>query len=184
MKTYLLLGSGSNHTKCVRFEGSDEVGPGSPESDFSGGRLVTLDIDPRLNPDVCHDLDVLPYPFGDDIFDEVHAYEVLEHTGRQGDGKFFFDQFSEFWRILKPGGYMILSVPLWDTEMAWGVPDHKRVFTPNLFGFLEPEYYDNLGKPGYADYRHWLGETHFKCISYKEDKMSLFVILRAVKDGD
>ena len=29
-------------------------------------------------------------PFGDDAFDEIHAYEVLEHTGRQGDWRFFF----------------------------------------------------------------------------------------------
>ena len=180
MKSYLLIGCGSNRDKLISFEGSDEVGPGSPEKTFDG-RLVTLDIDENLGPDICHDLDILPYPLGDDVFDEIHAYEVLEHCGRQGDAKFFFDQFSEFWRILKPGGYMMISVPLWDTEMAWGVPDHKRVFPPNLFGFLDREYYDNLGKPGFADYRHLLGKTNFIPLTCKEAEMSLYVVLRAIK---
>jgi SAM-dependent methyltransferase len=181
MKRYLLLGSGSNYGKRVRFSPSDEVGPGSPEADFSGGELVTLDIDPDLKPDVAWDLDVMPYPFADNEFDEIHAYEVLEHCGTQGDGKFFFAQFAEFWRILKPGGYMCISVPMWDGEMAWGVPDHKRVFTPGIFGFLDPKYYENLGKPGFADYRKWLGSTNFNPLGKEEAMESLFVILRAIK---
>ena len=179
---YLLLGSGNEFGKRINFpklEGDD--GRGSPEEDFSSGTLVKSDIDPDVNPDVVWDLDQLPYPWADNEFDEIHAYEVLEHTGTQGDGKFFFAQFAELWRILKPNGYLMLSVPMWDSEVALGVPDHKRVLPRNIFGFLEPSYYDNLGKPGYADYRKWLGTTHFKVLSYKETDMSLYMVMQAIK---
>lgn len=171
---YLLLGSGSEHSRRVQHSG---------KTDFSDGVLVKLDMDAGVNPDVVHNLDELPYPFTDNEFDEIHAYECLEHCGRQGDGEFFFAQFGEFWRMLKPDGIVAITVPLWDSEIAWGVPDHKRVFPPSLFGFLEPSYYDNLGKPGYADYRHWLGKTNFKVLHVQrlDAAMQLCVVLRAMK---
>ena len=87
----LLIGAGNNRDKKITFK--------DIPSEWSG-ELVTLDIDPECNPDIIHDLNDLPMPFDDDMFDEIHAYEVLEHTGRQGDWLFFFNQFSEFWRIL------------------------------------------------------------------------------------
>lgn len=173
---YLLIGSGNEHSRRIQT-------PENPSTDFSDGTLVKLDIDPRAKPDVVHDLNELPYPFADNEFDEIHAYECLEHCGTQGDGKFFFAQFGEFWRMLKPNGLMAISVPVWNSEVAWGVPDHKRVFPPCVFGFLDPAYYDNVGKPGYADYRDWLGPTHFKVQGMKQsdEAMQLFVLLKAVK---
>ena len=94
MKRELLLGCGNSREKQVKWTGSD--GP------FEN--VTTLDIDQGCEPDVVHDLNVMPLPFDDDSFDEIHAYECLEHTGKQGDWKFFFDQFSELHRLLKPGG--------------------------------------------------------------------------------
>ena len=76
---------------------------------------------------------------------------------------------------------MVISVPMWDHYMAWGVPDHRRCLPLNVFGFLEPSYYDNLGKPGYAAYRKWLGKTNFSVIHAQELPDTLYVVLRAVK---
>ena len=53
--------------------------------------LVTLDVNADHSPDVVHDLESVPLPFADETFDEIHAYEVLEHTGAQGD-HVFLDQ--------------------------------------------------------------------------------------------
>jgi hypothetical protein len=66
--TELLIGCGNDRKKKVRFS----------EVPDEWTNLTTLDIDPEAKPDVVHDLNVLPYPFEDNQFTEIHAYEVLE----------------------------------------------------------------------------------------------------------
>jgi SAM-dependent methyltransferase len=116
--------------------------------------VYTLDIDPSCNPDVVWNLDDLPLPFEDETFEEIHAYEVLEHCGKQGDWRFFFAQFAEFWRILKPGGMFYATTPCWDAVWAWGDPGHTRVFTPGTLNFLSQDAYNrDVGKTMMTDYR-------------------------------
>lgn len=115
--------------------------------------LVTVDIFPEHNPDVVHDLSQLPLPFKDDTFDEIHAYEVLEHLAPQGDYKHFFAEFNEYHRILKPGGFLMATVPWWQGRWAWGDPGHTRVIMPETLSFLRPEHYKQLGRTKSSDYR-------------------------------
>jgi len=117
--------------------------------------VYTLDIDPNTRPDIVWDLNDLPLPFDDETFEEIHAYEVLEHTGKQGDWQFFFKQFAEFWRILKPMGRFYATTPMWDSEWAWGDPGHVRVFTFGTLQFLrQAAYARDIGKTMMTDYRH------------------------------
>jgi len=51
------------------------------------------------------------YQIREDFFDEVHAYEVLEHLGRQGDYRSFFATFANIYRVLVPGGLLLATVP-------------------------------------------------------------------------
>ena len=90
MKKQLLIGCGHSREKRMIYEGHT---PGWDE-------LVALDINPECDPDIEWDLNEIPYPFDDNEFDEIHAYEVLEHLGAQGDFRFFFAQFEEMWRII------------------------------------------------------------------------------------
>jgi SAM-dependent methyltransferase len=120
--TELLIGCGNDRRKKITF----------PQTPSDWTQLVTLDIDASTKPDIVHDLNVLPYPFLDSTFDEIHAYEVLEHCGRQGDWKFFLDQFAELWRILKPGGFLVATCPMWDGPWAWGDPGHTRVISRTI----------------------------------------------------
>ncbi len=83
------MGCGSSTVKKISVQGHEE---------FS--HLTRLDNNPDHNPDVVWDLRVHPLSFEDNTFDEIHAYEVLEHLAQQGDYKFFFAEFSEYWRIL------------------------------------------------------------------------------------
>ena len=140
----LLLGAGNSREKRI----VHDLTPGREFED-----LVTLDLE---NADVIHDLDVLPYPFEDGEFDEIHAYEVLEHCGSQGDFRFFFEQFNEFHRILKPGGVFCGSVPDWRSIWAFGDPGHRRCLPPTVFNYLSESFYDQLGKTACADYRSWI----------------------------
>ena len=45
----------------------------------SFNNLIRLDNNSDHEPDVIHDLRVHPLPFPDETFDELHAYDVLEH---------------------------------------------------------------------------------------------------------
>lgn len=154
----LLIGAGNDwRKKCVLQD---------TPADWT--HLTTLDIDPSAKPHVVHDLNVLPLPFEDNQFDEVHAYEVLEHTGRQGDWRFFFDQFAEFYRILKPGGVFVATVPCWDSVWAWADPGHTRVIAPQTLIFLNREEYGQIGRTTMTDYRPWL-RCDFETISVSEN---------------
>jgi hypothetical protein len=141
----LLIGCGNSRERKVR-------GPNDPEGFVAP---VTLDIDPNSKADIEWDLERLPYSFAkDDSFDEIHAYDVLEHTGQQGDWRFFFAQFSEFWRILKPNGRLIGKSPALTSPWLWGDPGHKRVICRENLSFLIQTEYDQVGKTSLCDYRH------------------------------
>jgi SAM-dependent methyltransferase len=115
--------------------------------------LVTLDMNPDHKPDVVHDLTQLPYPFPDNHFDQMHFYDVLEHLGQQGDYKTFFAQFSEFWRILKPGGHLLAVSPGPSSPWAWGDPGHTRIMTQECLTFLHQPAYAQIGRTPMSDYR-------------------------------
>lgn len=151
-----------------------------------GGRkgwehLVTLDHNADHRPDVVHDLEVLPYPFEEDAFEEIHAYEVLEHLGRQGDWRAYFAQFSELWRILKPGGFLAGTCPSWRSMWAWGDPSHTRVITSGSLVFLDQDQYTRqVGKTPMSDFR-FVYKADFKAAWIQEDEEALKFVLQAVK---
>jgi SAM-dependent methyltransferase len=167
----LLLGCGRSRDKRLTFDGV--------EKEWSG--LVTLDNDPAVSPDVLHDLDVLPYPFDDNTFDEIHAYEVLEHCGKQGDWRGFFAQFSELHRILTPGGLLVASVPMWNSPWAWGDPGHTRVITQGSLAFLSQKVYaQEIGKTTLTDYRH-VYKADFDAVAFHDTEHTFGFILKAIK---
>jgi SAM-dependent methyltransferase len=169
--TELIIGCGAQKNK--KMMGSDDkktfVNP------------TTLDINPDHKPDIVHDLEVLPLPFDDDSFNEIHAYEVLEHTGAQGDYIFFFAQFSEFWRILKPNGHLCATVPAWNSLWAWGDPSHKRIINQGTLVFLsQQEYEKQIGKTAMSDFRY-LYKADFKTVFVKPMTENLYFMLKAIK---
>lgn len=174
IKRYLLLGAGHQRQKVLQ-------SPQTPEKDFSGGELITLDMDPAVSPAVVHDLDVLPYPFGDNEFDEIHAYEVMEHCGRQGDWRFFFAQFEEIYRILKPGGLFCATVPAWDSMWAWGDPGHTRIINDGSLVFLsQPQYAKQMGRTSMTDYRSYY-KADFSVTAAGTEKDTFAFVIEAVK---
>ena len=139
----LLLGCGSSRVKQLSYGGRAEW-----------SALTTLDHNADHAPDVVHDLESFPLPFADDTFDECHAYCVLEHLGRQGDWRFFFAQWSDFWRVLKPGGVFCGIVPHPSSPWAWGDPSHTRVIPPQSIAFLDQaQYTEQVGRTAMSDFR-------------------------------
>lgn len=165
----LLIGCGNRREK-VLFE------PGREK--FEG--LVTLDHSPDCRPDVVWDLEKLPLPFEDNRFNEIHAVEVLEHVGAQGDYRFFFDQWTDFWRILKPDGMFFGTVPKPTSVWAWGDPSHKRVIPKESFIFLDQTQYAQVGKTPMSDFRS-IYKADFQIVHLHEGPELLEFALKAIK---
>ena len=142
--------------------------------------LTTLDINPDHQPDVVWDLNDIPLPFEDNTFDEIHAYEVLEHIGRQGDYKFFFAQFTDFWRILKPNGYMFGSCPDLSSPWLWGDPSHTRVISKGSLTFLNQKAYTQVGNTSMSDFRY-LYQADLRLVFEETKDSSWFFALQAIK---
>jgi hypothetical protein len=170
----LLLGAGSSKDLRVMV---------SPESAVIPATITTLDIEARHKPDILWDLNVLPWPLEDESFNEVHAYEVLEHLGTQGDAVAFFAHFGEIYRILKPGGFLAGSCPRWDSLWAWGDPSHRRVINEGSFTFLDQtQYAAQVGKTAMTDFRSiWKGDFTVPVDGLHKTEDQLYFILNAHK---
>lgn len=164
----LLIGCGNSRIK--------KIAP--PGAVSWTGELITLDMNPDCGADVVHNLDVRPLPFKDEQFDELAAYDVLEHLGRQGDWRSFFEEFAEYWRILKPGGLFGIMSPIgndWHAD-----PGHTRFISEWWFRFLDQDWYADALARGMAvtDYR-WFWKRSFRAEHLQNiDGHHLAIILR------
>lgn len=84
-----------------------------------------------LDADFIADLDK-SWPFLDSSVGVLRAYHVLEHL----DNPIHF--FNEAYRVLAPGGFLLIEVPSVKGDGAFADPTHKKFF--NLLSF---EYYTN-----------------------------------------
>ncbi len=77
--------------------------------------------------DIIHDLNKYPYPFKDNIFDEILAEDVLEHLNE------IVAPLEELHRICKNNALIKIKVPIYPSEFMFENPTHKLVFTRNTF---------------------------------------------------
>lgn len=172
----LLIGCGHSREKRV-FTPDDPLGGTWKD-------LTTLDINPTCKPDVVFDLrrlGLMDLPFDSNHFDELHAYEILEHIGCQGEVEQFFAEFHEYWRVLKPGGYLCATVPDYKSLWAWGDPGHTRVINAGTLLFLSKKQYEQLGRTAMSDYRGLLYDMDFEVVRAKTHGELFVFVLRAIK---
>jgi len=92
---------------------------------------VTLDVNPAHSPDVLHDLNTLPLPFGDNRFKEIICHHILEHLGELPP------IMEELHRICDKDGSIYIEVPHHTSYLA-NTPEHKLRFNYFAFeGYLE-----------------------------------------------
>jgi len=158
-------------------------------------RLTTLDINPLVDPDLWCDLSETHWAAKErgsdqfcelksDFWDEIHAYEVLEHLGQQGDAFSFFAHFSEIYRLLKPGGHLCATVPSKRSGFFWGDPSHRRAILEESLIFLDQGEYirqcDSDSPTGMSDFRG-IYKGDFKLVDRNDNGATFFFILQAVK---
>jgi SAM-dependent methyltransferase len=78
--------------------------------------------------DITHDLNVYPWPV-DSRFLVVLANHYLEHADS------VVDTMNEVWRVLLPGGRVVIQVPYFRNIDAYGDPTHKTFFTSRSLNF-------------------------------------------------
>lgn len=167
----LLLGCGSNSQKKLGVDGARI---------WNG--LVRVDFNSDHSPDVVHDLTRLPLPFDDGTFDEVHAYDVMEHLGQQGDWRFFFAQWQDIWRILKPDGRFFGISPHWSSPWAWMDPGHTRAMGPEMLTFLCQPQYAQVGHTPMTDYRFcYSADFEIEMAHVDQTSRQFSWVLRAIK---
>lgn len=83
---------------------------------------VNLDISADVGADVVHDLNCIPWPFEPGSFDEVHAYDVLEHVN---DVPKILE---EIHRLCRPGGALLATVPHFSSANAFTDVTHRHWF--------------------------------------------------------
>lgn len=195
----LLLGCGARLEKerslptAMEIRANHEYVHGAPRN-LSWQGLVTLDINIDHKPHIFFNLERIdgqacnriPDPSGvgkcpPNYFDEVHAYEVLEHIGRQGDHWKFFAQFEEFHRIMKPDALLFATCPSWSSLWAWGDPSHTRIINSGTLAFLsQAQYREQVGRTAMTDFRYCY-KADFEPVFVVDDGETFRFVLRALK---
>ena len=195
---YLLVGCGESRARLIDPQPYLARGVYQARKGFEDGELYTLDLEEAFEPDLICDLE-RRCPSGrwlirdwrhraselvmeveelkDDSFDEIHAYEVLEHLGRQGDVGSFFLSFFPFWLALKPNGLLCGTCPSLSSPWLWGDPGHRRAITQGSLPFLDRTFYPG---PPSSDYRR-VNPCDFRTRWVHDDGSRLCFVLEAVK---
>jgi hypothetical protein len=77
------------------------------DNQFQYGKVISLDVFPKFNPDILYDLNNTPLPFCDNHFDIVLLLDVIEHLPKENGIKLL----AEAKRICK--GKLFIFTPLW-----------------------------------------------------------------------
>jgi len=117
---------------------------------------VNIDWQSSVNPDVQHDLNIVPYPFPDSYFDLIEADHVLEHLDKP------FLIMKELHRLMKPGGKLVIRVPHFSRGFTHA--EHCHGFDVTFPYYFNPKF----TKSGYFGVEfevtfielHWLAFFH------------------------
>ncbi|WOD39248.1 class I SAM-dependent methyltransferase [Nodosilinea sp. E11] len=115
----------------ISFESILEVGGGQGGLTallYPNANITNLDLDPKFAQAACNQApnvkfvcgDATQLPFADESFDAVTMFDVLEHIPNDGEA------IAEAFRVLKPGGYLLVSTP---DQSTWRFP-YYSIFKP------------------------------------------------------
>ena len=95
---------------------------------------VNVDISPDVGADVVHDLAAVPWPFPSDAFNEVHAFDVIEHLDD------IPRVMEELHRVCKKGALVHITVPHFSSGNAFTDPTHRHQFSYFSFDYFGNEH--------------------------------------------
>jgi hypothetical protein len=92
---------------------------------------INVDRTSLTNPDVVHDLDLRPWPFADNHFRRVYAYDVIEHLLD------VVATMEEVHRICCDGAAVEITVPHFSSANAFTDPTHRHFFSRFSFDYFD-----------------------------------------------
>ena len=114
---------------------------------------INLDVSPDVGADVVHDLNCLPWPFAADEFQEVHAYDVLEHVLEVPK------VLEEVHRICRSSAVLHVTVPHFSSANAFTDVTHRSFFSTRSFEPFGSGKRQQCGFVRCADEIKFLGHT-------------------------
>ena len=104
---------------------------GSGRKQISGA--VNVDRNPEVKPQIILDLDSIPWPFPDHTFDEIVAFDVIEHLDR------IVSAMDEIYRVSRDGAKIRITVPHFSCANTFTDPTHRHQFGWLSFHFFTGE---------------------------------------------
>lgn len=109
---------------------------GKPEN------FLGCDVNPAPGMDFVFDLEGT-WPFDDNSVGVIRCHDVLEHVSTEKKIHFF----NEAWRVLAPGGALLIEVPSFHGNGAIMDPTHKSYWCVQSFWYHTMENYQKFVRP-------------------------------------
>lgn len=90
-----------------------------------------VDVEPKCNPDQVIDLEITPWPYEDDFFEQITADNILEHLGQRP--KDFTEIIKEMYRVSQNGAQWVINFPHHRCDLQWDDYTHVRALTEKTF---------------------------------------------------
>ncbi|MCX6666304.1 MAG: methyltransferase domain-containing protein, partial [Euryarchaeota archaeon] len=100
-------------------------------------KAIGVDINKNCDADIIHDLNIFPYPFKDNEFDDILCDNVIEHLEN------ITRVLEELWRISKNGTMITIYGPYFRSKWAFTDSTHKHFFAVESFSFFDPNHIHN-----------------------------------------
>jgi hypothetical protein len=108
-----------------------------------------VNVDKYGHPDVCHDLEVFPWPWQMNSVSEIVMNHVLEHLGESS--KTYLNIIRELYRICTHGALLNIAVPHPRHDDFITDPTHVRAITPRGMEMFSKKKNREWIQGGYAN---------------------------------
>ena len=96
--------------------------------------MLGMDITKQSGVDIVHDIENIPYPLPDESCIQILLSHVIEHMCP----KHIFKIMNELWRIMKPGGQLLISMPFASSPGFWQDPSHCHAWSESTAYYFDP----------------------------------------------